>query len=132
MDKKLNIKGVDSGHRYVVIGFTDVLTSEEKVVAFAEKFNVQRPDVNFSSGDQGQGDPGKGGLGGGAYPDFKRGRQEVKDTVDDRYYGAIEFPTVGTARKWLESTVGKAFIDSYQVVFIQATIGCPKTDDEGL
>lgn len=118
---------VDVGHHYVVIGYSakeNINTEEfEKAVSGVIRSHL---------GNEGQGDPGKGGLAGGRGKKFEDGWQKEKGTKDSRHYGAIGFSTVGTARKWLRCEAGKQFKLAYDVVFIQATIGCPKTDEDGV
>lgn len=161
MAKAIDGLKVDKGHSYVIIGYSEHYRPDSD--KFEKNIKVYNPKIHL--GNEGQGDPGKGGLekilkalkparaaaiesaiaaSKSIKPPtkprnktdinakFKYGRAQIKNNIDARYYGAIEFATLGTARYWLRSKVGRDFLKAYEVVFIQATMGCPIEDQHGL
>ena len=160
MASKLASLKVDKGHSYVIIGYSEYphWPNNDEFENNIKEIGVRNHLGNGGQGDPGKGGLGtnlkelkpiasaalaalntaKKSAGHKSTTKinidapFKHGRAEIKPPIDARYYGAIEFPTLGTARYWLKSHVGKDFIKAYDVVFIQATMGCPLKDADGL
>lgn len=77
--------------------------------------------------EQGQIDPGKGGLGCSPLApwNFVGGVAMVQGTQPSNAYGAIEFPSAECAFYWIQCTeAGKAFLARYETVFVLATFAC--------
>lgn len=105
-------------HRYVVFGISA---------------HEPNPHLLEDLGNQGQGDPGKQGLGmdsggdpgkaglGSSAGLFKNGIAMIQGVEPANWFGAIEFPCMASAMAWIYSAAGTKFCERYETVFVAAT-----------